>query len=271
MVQRQPKHCYDDDGDGEVTHTLPLNDQAAHSNEFCLLRTTDDRKVQQNARSLTQQRSASLSPLHDTNEDNRDHSIPNKIQRQKRARFRWFLAYTLLYNCRLFHLRKHAKNPPVGLCTERSHSIDEQNEAAAADFQHPAINVEIPEPSESRPRKTKKNRYIYLNKFIVKSSLCFRLTIPTPNISVLPKQRSGLTHRPLSVPESDNNESPQSLAERYITFCLSMLDGIDVKPVDTSPSPDVSQLPLTFSQLPADCNITLEGKRTHSYSTDNHL
>jgi len=64
--------------------------------------------------------------------------------RQKRARFRWFLAYTMLNNYHLFDLRKQVQSRLARLRIERSNSIDGQSTADAAS-QQCDVEMEIPE------------------------------------------------------------------------------------------------------------------------------
>ncbi len=59
------------------------------------------------------------------------------IIKRKRARFRWFLAYTMINNYHLFDLRKQGQSRLARLRIERNSLIDQQQEDAATDyFQH---------------------------------------------------------------------------------------------------------------------------------------
>jgi hypothetical protein len=86
----------------------------------------------------------------------------DEIIRQKRARFRWFLAYTILNNYQLFDLRKQVQNRLARLRIERSKLNDEQQHVAATSVQQPIVQIDISESRESRQRNQK---YIYLKKF----------------------------------------------------------------------------------------------------------
>ena len=54
-----------------------------------------------------------------------------KIRKRKQARFRWFLAYTILNNYHLFDLRKQAQNRLALLRIQRSNLMDEQQQQPA--------------------------------------------------------------------------------------------------------------------------------------------
>jgi hypothetical protein len=58
------------------------------------------------------------------------HELP-AILRQKRARFRWFLAYTILNNYYLFDLRKQVQSRLALLRVERSNLIDDYPQSPA--------------------------------------------------------------------------------------------------------------------------------------------
>jgi hypothetical protein len=84
--------------------------------------------------------------------------------KRKQARFRWFLAYTLLNNYHLFDLRKQVQSRLARLRIERSNLIDEQQAAAAAAAasQQAVVSADI---SAAPALKQRKLKYIYLNKF----------------------------------------------------------------------------------------------------------
>jgi len=81
----------------------------------------------------------------DTDDEEVEARAFKKIKRQKRARFRWFLAYTILNNYRLFDFRKQVHSRLARLRTERSNLIDGQCIAAAAASQQYYMEVEMPE------------------------------------------------------------------------------------------------------------------------------
>jgi hypothetical protein len=92
----------------------------------------------------------------------------DEIIKKKRARFRWFLAYTILNNYHLFDLRKQVQSRLARLRIERSNLIDEERHAtaaAAADAvadQQPISKAGISTSPGIRQRNLK---YIYSNKF----------------------------------------------------------------------------------------------------------
>ncbi len=91
----------------------------------------------------------------------------DEIIRQKRARFRWFLAYTILNNYHLFDLRKQVQSRLARLRIERSNLIDEERHAAAAAAdtvadQQPISKAGMPTSPGIKQRNLK---YIYSNKF----------------------------------------------------------------------------------------------------------
>jgi hypothetical protein len=69
-----------------------------------------------------------------------------KIKQQKRARFRWFLAYTIINNVSLFDLRKQAQIRLARLPIARSYLIDEQED--------PSTSNSVDERSPQRPVKS---------------------------------------------------------------------------------------------------------------------
>jgi hypothetical protein len=84
-----------------------------------------------------------------------------KIKKAKQARFRWFLAYTIINNYHLFDLRKQAQSRLALLRIQRSNLIDEQEQAAAAAVppQQPLALTEVSETPAMRQRTIE---YVYL-------------------------------------------------------------------------------------------------------------
>ena len=93
----------------------------------------------------------------------------NRVKRQKQARFRWFLAYTILNNYHLFDLRKQAQSRLALLRIQRSNLIDEEQQKTAAAVPVPQA-IAITELPESTAAKKPKTRYAYLNKFYQKNT-----------------------------------------------------------------------------------------------------
>ncbi|CAF4203929.1 unnamed protein product, partial [Adineta steineri] len=137
---------------------------------------------------------------------NREEAIrQEKIRKQKQARFRWFLAYTIINNYHLFDLRKQAQSRLALLRIQRSNLIDEQQQQQqqpAASSPQPVVLADVPESLSARQRT--------------------RRAAPIPTT----EQRPPPTRRLLSVPTpvipvTDN--FPESPAERYIAIRSCML------------------------------------------------
>jgi hypothetical protein len=159
IVQRRPKHCHDDEcctapgelDDEELSVELkPMvieNTPSKMTN--CNANELSSKKTKLPARetaSSVRNKSNSIDTDDDIQEEDEEVEARafKKIKRQKQARFRWFLAYTILNNYRLFDLRKQVQSRLARLCTERSNLIDGQCTAASASQQY-YIEMEIPE------------------------------------------------------------------------------------------------------------------------------
>ena len=81
--------------------------------------------------------------------------------KQKRARFRWFLAYTIINNYHLFDLRKQVQSRLALLRIQRSNLIDEEKQQAPVVDGELHIDSKIP---QSTGVKQKKEQYVYLTK-----------------------------------------------------------------------------------------------------------
>lgn len=68
--------------------------------------------------------------------------IFNIIKKKKQARFRWFLAYTILHNFHLFELRKQNQIHLARLYIQRNNLINEQSIVDFEDFESSIINQE---------------------------------------------------------------------------------------------------------------------------------
>ncbi len=86
-----------------------------------------------------------------------------RVRKQKQARFRWFLAYTILNNYHLFDLRKQAQSRLALLRIQRSNLIDDEQQKIAAAVPVPQA-IAVTALPESTAAKTPKMRYAYLNK-----------------------------------------------------------------------------------------------------------
>ena len=80
----------------------------------------------------------------------------NQIKRQRQARFRWFLAYTILNNYHLFDLRKQAQSRLALLRIQRSSLIDDQQYASMGSGTPVAITV----TAESPDVRQRTKRYV---------------------------------------------------------------------------------------------------------------
>ena len=79
-----------------------------------------------------------------------------QIKRQRQARFRWFLAYTILNNYHLFDLRKQAQSRLALLRIQRSSLIDDQPYASMRS--DPAVAITVTAESPEVRQRTK--RYV---------------------------------------------------------------------------------------------------------------
>jgi hypothetical protein len=170
-----------------------------------------------------------------------------KARKKKQARFRWFLAYTILNNYHLFDLRKQVQSRLALLRIQRSNLFDDQQQTAAAasvvvPVQKSFAISEFPESPGAK--RSARMRYI-LSKHIFLINhffLSFRLIPPTPEVPVSPEQRAVMGRRLLSVPIPIIDDFPQSPAERYIAIRSCMLYDTNMQQINSS------QVPSTASQ-----------------------
>ena len=146
-----------------------------------------------------------------------------QIRRQKQARFRWFLAYTILNNYHLFDLRKQAQSRLALLRIQRSNLMDDQQYVTAGNgavlVQLPVESPQVPQPKMAR----------------------------SPQAATEPRSPP-VTRQLLSVPMSVMDNSPQSPAERYIAIRSCMLYDALGQPIGAPRSPEVSQAPSVITQ-----------------------
>jgi hypothetical protein len=75
------------------------------------------------------------------------------IRKKKQARFRWFLAYTIINNYHLFDLRKQAQSRLALLRIQRSNLIDEEKYAATVAIEESVPITDTPKSSKSKQKK----------------------------------------------------------------------------------------------------------------------
>ena len=143
--------------------------------------------------------------------------IKEAERRRKNAKFRWFLAYTIINNYHLFDLRKQVQSRLTILHIQRSNLIDEEQAAAASSS--PPRREATTDSETSTGVRRRLTRDISSDQPVVPSSRL--LAVPTP------------------APIAD--DFPQSPAERYINIRATMMYDASKQQADTPHSPVVSQ------------------------------
>ncbi|CAF1562766.1 unnamed protein product [Rotaria magnacalcarata] len=128
-----------------------------------------------------------------------------KEENKKRARFRWFLAYTIINNYHLFDLRKHAESRLALLRIQRSNASDEVQYAAVAPAVEPLVSTQMPRSSRVRSADITPRVFI-------------------ENSPASPEPRPPTARRLISAPGPPaEDDFPRSPAERYIAIRSCML------------------------------------------------
>ncbi|CAF3690473.1 unnamed protein product [Rotaria sordida] len=170
----------------------------------------------------------------------------SKVLRQKQARFRWFLAYTIINNYHLFDLRKQVESRLALLRIQRSNLIDEQQHTMAVARAEELVALdEVPQSLVKRGVE-------------IKPKALIRKRAATSE----PPQHPG-TRRLLSVtvhtPMID--EFPQSPAERYIAIRSCMLYDVNAQQINVPHSPNVYQTTGQQTAIKFDSNTRRFGSQ----------
>ena len=151
--------------------------------------------------------------------------IKEAERRRKQAKFRWYLAYTILNNYHLFDLRKQVQSRLTLLRVQRSNLIDEEQRTVASPSPPQRLATTASETSTGIRQRTKR------------TASSDQLITPAPRLLAVPTP----------VPIAD--DFPQSPAERYINIRATMMYDASIQQADTPRSPVVSQAGSTSTAL----------------------